>query len=49
MWFLQSAAVAVPLQGVPGTKQERTFIAVKPDGMLATPLFLTVANIIYLW
>jgi len=32
---LQSTSLAdsVPIHGVPGTKQERTFIAVKPDGV----------------
>jgi len=28
-----SAAEKLPLHGVPGSKQERTFIAVKPDGV----------------
>lgn len=28
-----SAATAIPFTGVPGTKHERTFIAVKPDGV----------------
>jgi len=27
------AADAIPLEGVPGTKHERTFIAIKPDGV----------------
>ena len=26
-------AASLPLQGVPGTKEERTFLAVKPDGV----------------
>uniref|UniRef100_A0A7S2XPE2 Nucleoside diphosphate kinase n=1 Tax=Attheya septentrionalis TaxID=420275 RepID=A0A7S2XPE2_9STRA len=28
-----AACDALPVQGVPGTKQERTFLAVKPDGV----------------
>eukprot|EP01113_Clastostelium_recurvatum_P008454 TRINITY_DN139_c0_g1_i1.p1 TRINITY_DN139_c0_g1~~TRINITY_DN139_c0_g1_i1.p1 ORF type:complete len:228 (-),score=83.19 TRINITY_DN139_c0_g1_i1:91-774(-) len=30
--FIAQCADKVPLQGLPGTKNERTFIAVKPDG-----------------
>eukprot|EP01116_Phalansterium_solitarium_P012165 TRINITY_DN28209_c1_g1_i1.p1 TRINITY_DN28209_c1_g1~~TRINITY_DN28209_c1_g1_i1.p1 ORF type:complete len:241 (+),score=103.45 TRINITY_DN28209_c1_g1_i1:38-724(+) len=31
--FSAAAASAVPFYGVPGTKNERTFIAIKPDGV----------------
>jgi len=31
--FVVSAAEKTPIYGVPGTKEERTFIAVKPDGV----------------
>jgi len=32
-WQQETHADALPPQGVPGTKHERTFIAVKPDGV----------------
>lgn len=31
--YTVSAAEKTPINGVPGTKEERTFIAVKPDGV----------------
>lgn len=38
MWLLSDDdkeihAAGIPPEGVPGTAQERTFIAVKPDGV----------------
>lgn len=44
--FVAAAGDKVPLTGLPGTKYERTFIAIKPDGVQVSHLDSITARVL---